>query len=524
MKRINKCVFAIAAMTATALCGCSKNKKEVSFWSSFGGAYTQYLNPIVDDIGKELGFTIDHTSKKSYGGILDAMVSAIATGKYPSVAVGYPDHFAQYHGSKILRPLDDLAKDIVSDFEPSYMPENYLVEQDGTKHLYGLPFNKSTELLGYNAVFVDYCDSLYPGEDLKNVPATWDEWADYTNPTSKVSRYMSTFDALIDGKAKLYAKQNEDGRVDSDKFSLNVEKEGYTLVLDYSKAEKATTRLLTWDSVDNAFITLVRQWGGQYTKLPEDQYGVALKKRAGKVLFANNDNIDLTVDMLKFFNRLHKQRIFGTPGDFGSNISYSSDPFKKGSVMFVVCSSGGMAHNDGMWEHRFVSAPIPYKTADKKLVISQGANICLTKNGDEAKSFALMKALTTGKFQTRWAMDTGYFPASKSSENSDEYKAFLEGTSYADEVAVYKREGAKTNHNHYSNESEHWTRFVDDAFIGSAKVRDYVAKIIPNVFANVKVADLETEAKYLNEIKEVLNQANLKDDSNINIELADKLK
>ncbi len=522
MTKLNKGVFALAVVAATSLTACGGKKKDVSFWSSFGGAYTQYLDPIVEDIAKDLNMTIDHVSKKSYPGVLDAMVSAIATGKYPSIAVGYPDHFAQYHGSKILRPLDSLAADIVGKFDQNYMPENYLVDQDGSKHLYGLPFNKSTELLGYNRVFVDYCASLYPDKDLLNLPATWAEWADYENPDSKVSLYKKTFDELINSKAKLYALQAEDGHATD--FSLNVEKPGYTLALDYTKADINTTRLFTWDSVDNAFITLVRQWGAQYTKLPEDQYQVALKKRAGTVLFANNDNLERTVDMLKFFNKLHKQRIFGTPADFGGNTSYSSDPFKHGSVMFVVCSSGGMAHNTGTWHARFTSAPIPYKDADKKFVISQGANICLTKNGDEAKAFAVMKALTVGKYQTKWAMDTGYFPASSDSENSTEYQEFLNGTSYADELSVYKREGAKTNHDYYSKEDQHWTRFVDDAFIGSAAVRENVAFILPNVFKEIGADSLEDDAKYRKEIKDVLNLPSMSGNTNINIDFADVLK
>lgn len=519
---MKKSVFAVAVVATTALSGCFTKKKEISFWSSFGGAYTQYLDPIVEEIGKDLGLTIDHVSKKSYPGVLDAMVSAIATGKYPSIAVGYPDHFAQYHGSKILRNLDSLAGDIVSDFDPNYMPENYLVDQDGSKHLYGLPFNKSTELLGYNGVFVDYCDYRYPGEDLKNLPATWDEWADYSNPTSKVSRYKAVFDELISGHKKLYAKQETDGTASA--FSETAQA-GYTLVLDYEKTDINTTRLFTWDSVDNAFITLVRQWGGQYTKLPEDQYQVSLKKRAGTVLFANNDNLENTVKMLKFFNRLHKQRIFGTPQDFGGSSQYSSDAFKHGSVMFVVCSSGGMAHNTGTWHARFRSAPIPYYQADKKFVISQGANLCLTKNGDEAKAFAVMKALTTGKYQTKWAMDTGYFPASRSSENSDEYQAFLNSTSYADELSVYKREGAKTNHNFYSNADQHWTRFVDDAFIGSAKVREDIAGyILPNVFHEIGAGDLDATDKYYKEIKDVLKKPSITSDLNINVDFATALQ
>ena len=519
MTKIKKGALALASIAAITLSGCGK--ADVTFWSSFGGGYTQYLNPIVEDIAADHGWKVSHVSKKSYPGVLDAMVSAIATGNYADVVVGYPDHFAQYHGSKILVPLDDyVSAEMLADFDPNYMPENYLYDQDGTKHLYGLPFNKSTELLGYNQVFVEYCAEKEGNNELLHLPETWDEWADYDNATSKVSIYLKNFEDLVKNKQVIYATQDEDGHAHD--FTPTAAA-GKVKVFDYSNAKWETTRLFTWDSPDNAFITLVRQWGSRYTELPESERAVTPKKRQGHVLFANNENLSKTVDMLKFFNRLHKKHIFGTPQDFGGEAQYSSDAFKRGEVMFVVCSSGGLAHNTGTWQCRFKSAPIPYHEADKKYVISQGADICLTKKADPKKAFEFMKELTTGKYQTKWAIDTGYFPASRSSENEPSYQEFLNGTSYADELSVYKREGAKTNHEHYSNADEHWIRFVDDAFIGSAKVRTTVGVILPNVFSQIPESKLNDTSAYYKELKDTLTQPSVKSNLNILVEFADAL-
>ena len=191
--------------------------------------------------------------------------------------------------------------------------------------------------------------------------------------------------------------------------------------------------------------------------------------------------------------------------------------------MFVVCSSGGMAHNTGMWSERFKSTTIPYKTDDAKYVISQGANICMTKKANPKKAIAFMKALTIGKHQTDWCIDTGYYPASAAAENEERYQAFLDNKSYTDELAVYKREGAETNHVHYSNAEEKWIRFVDDAFIGSAQVREAVKSILPNVFSQIQT-DLDNTNSYYTELKEVLNQEKIKKNTNIRIDLADALK
>ena len=125
------------------------------------------------------------------------------------------------------------------------------------------------------------------------------------------------------------------------------------------------------------------------------------------------------------------------------------------------------------------------------------------------KAIAFMKALTIGKHQTDWCIDTGYYPASAAAENEERYQAFLDNKSYTDELAVYKREGAETNHVHYSNAEEKWIRFVDDAFIGSAQVREAVKSILPNVFSQIQ-SDLDNTNSYYTELKEVLNQEKIK--------------
>lgn len=526
MTKTKKSCFALGMVAAT-LCGCSFGAKDSSFWTPFGALYENKLEPIVADISSELGFETKVESKGSYPGVKDAMVSAIASGKYPGIVVGYPDHFAQYHGSKILVPLDSLvSEDMLKDFPEQYMKENYLYDTDGSQHLYGLPFNKSTELLGFNRVFVEYCAQL-PGNDdtLLTPPATWAEWSATGDAESKVSKYKSAFDDLVTGKKTLYAELDDDGHASN--FSTT-ESEGRVKVLDYSNVADADIknyRLFSWDSADNAFITLAKQWDAKYTELPSSEYTKNPKKRKGSVLFANSDNLPKVLDMLKFFKKLHNDRIFGTPADLGG-AKFSSDPFKKGMCMFVVCSSGGMAHNTGMWEQRFASTHIPYTDESHKYVISQGANICMTKKANKDKAIQVMKALTTGKYQTRWAMETGYFPASASSEAEKDYQDFLAGTvtGKAHELEVYQREGSQTNTNHYSNKDEKWIRFVDDAFIGSSEVRTLVGTILPRIFNVIGADKMDDDSAYYAELKEILNDPNFIRNANLNVELADQVK
>lgn len=282
---------------------------------------------------------------------------------------------------------------------------------------------------------------------------------------------------------------------------------------------------MTWDSTDNAFITLVRQWDAKYTELPESEHSVHPKRRHGHILFANDENLPKTISMLRHFKKMYDVDIFGTPGDIGG--SFSSEAFSRGCVMFMVCSSGGLSYNTSNWENRFRVAPIPYSDEQHRYVISQGANICMTKKGNEAKAFKVLQALTTGKYQTRWTIETGYFPASKSAEDSAEYSAFLNDTSYEDKTVVAYREGAKVNHDEYrgaahpeiTDEALKWKRFVDDAFIGSAVVREQVAYIIPNALKNVH--NVDEDAEYIAVLKTILNSNEIS--GNINIEVDSKL-
>ena len=524
MKAKFKIGLAMLTVAASTVAGCNlfkKNKTEpgtVAFWSSFGGAYTTVLNGVVDGIQNETGIKIEHTSQGSYDKINSDMISAIAVGDYPNIAMGYPDHFATYLSSGILKPLDSyLSEADIADYYTEYMNENYFYDdggQNAQKKIYALPFNKSTELLGYNGVFVDYCASLDGKAELADIPQSWDEW-EVQGP-----KYNEVFQSLM-GK-KVYGVQSTEGS--ASKFEVLGENdaapEGKKLLLDMSKVDPNTSVLMSWDATDNAFITLTRQWRAEYTNLPESEKTKTAKKRIGEVLFNSSTNQPKVIDMLKYFNKLNKAGIFGTPQSLGG--SYSSDAFEKCNVMFMICSSGGLSYNTAVWEHRFRVSPIPYKYADNKQVISQGANICLTDRGEFENSVKVIKALTTGKFQTEWCLQTGYYPCSKSALESAEYQAFLnedktlpaeQAYDPAKATRVAYREGSKLNSKYYMNQEDEnhnkvyasadleWNKFVDPAFKGSSELRQVVKNVLSGVFAIENVDDTAAYAAKLNELE-----------------------
>ena len=127
----------------------------------------------------------------SVGGGYDGLRSRVNLGtksnSIPTMLLGYPDHFADYIDSGILLPLDEyvnsadtnigLTGDYAwSDFIESYRTENQL-EMNGKSIIAGIPFNKSTEVMYYNATAVDPIlqEKGFLDENGKWSNPTWDE-------------------------------------------------------------------------------------------------------------------------------------------------------------------------------------------------------------------------------------------------------------------------------------------------------------------------------------------------------------
>ena len=535
----------ITAASALSACG-KKDSGKVVFWSSFGSSYTQALDQIVANVATATGTEIDHKPQGSYDEIYRNMQSAIAAGDYPNLAIGYPDHFASYLGSGVLTPLNDYFSETeLNDYYDFYLKENKFFDNGKTKaqeKIYGIPFNKSTELLGYNGVFVDYCaavQSEFGYSGLENIPATWEEW-EVQGP-----KYDTIYKSLM-GKG-LYGVQDVFGTASNFKVEDpvngtlpgtadddgDISLDGRKMLLDLTNVTEGNSILMGWDATDNAFITLTRQWNAEYTYVDPAENVKIAKRRVGSVLFNSSTNQPKVIDMLKFFNRLNKAHIFGTP-QTPLNATYCSAGYELNRVMFMICSSGGLSHNTADWHLRFRVAPVPYKASGKKAVISQGANICLTDKGSLENSVKVIKAFTTGKFQTDWCLKTGYYPCSKSATNSAEYQAFVHeaqkkvGNEWVDMTAaeaeaarafdspvrVAYREGSKLNDEEYMNASKGWDKFVDPAFEGSAILRAAVKKIFDSILS-ISESSIDDDATYRTKLNNVEQDPTIKGASTI---------
>ena len=469
---------------------------KIEFWTGFGSAINDVLEPVIGEFEKQTGVKVAYESKGSYDNVLQATQLAATSGTFPHLVVGYPDHFATYVNQDIIVRLDyyfqndvhsvfepEGEKFAISDFYPDYMAENQSIEfdKDGNPYTLGVPFNKSTEVLIYNSTFFDYAKA----QGLTNifVPTTYAEM-------DSVGKAIL---AHLDAKGAYDKYLMKDGTVSSsqpaklDDVALNLK--GIFKWGTAGKAQKDCFKPFSYDSQANLFITNVRQNGGTYT-----YYDKEAKK--GYVGF----NTQETVNMLNNLDKMYDDLTLGIPADWNEQ-KYGSNPFKAQKTVMTLGSSAGVA-NDAPTGNTFdiKAAPVPYWSADKKYVISQGANLALLDKGSRKERLAAWLLL---KFLTKYAngyicSQTSYYPASAYAENGGmwngvdesayiDYKTWLEDSmESANTVERIKGQTAKINVDYYVKATEKWTKFVDQPFAGSASIRQEVQSIPKYVFLDGK--------------------------------------
>ena len=525
--RISTLAMFGAMVIGAAGCSSARGKADLYLWHNFGAAYTKDMNEaFIDPIWENDKVNVKATSKGSYQGILEAVSGTLSTRDFPNIATGYPDHLSTYARSgypksptgvllNLNKYLDNAELNeahkakygmtLREDYYPEYMIENNTICYDDNDNglTVGLPFNKSTEVVGYNGIFMDYAKTK---DSTLKVPTTWAEW-------KEMGPKFRAIQMELNGKY-LCGTKNEEGTASN--FSVTTDANADNILLDFSEATDAESAVLSWDSMANMFITLVRQFDGVFTSYTtEDRKAPQIADRHGYMEFYSGDNKAKTTAAMQLVRDLSgdplkpEERIFATPTFFGGN--YASEAFGENKVLFTVCSTGGLSYNLNE-EQRFRVAPIPYTDAEHKYVISQGANMTIFDRNNIENSekynwdqtcdlaFDTVVKMTTGDYQAKWATLTGYYPASKSASQSQIYQDFINGTpDYSDQLATAYREGAQLNEREYMKAENNWTKFVDPGFDGSATIRDKADKIIPQIITDIDKTIDEILTGYYND-------------------------
>ena len=425
----------------------SNLEAEITFWHAMG-----YNNSVaIDEIIRLFNefypnITVHQYSQGSYDNLRYSIISGIYTGTQPTIAQTYPHDVSNYLQANAIvsldkymnNPLYGITEKQLQDYIPTFLQECQSYDEKET--LYSLPFNKSTEVLMFNASWFQK-HGLLEKYNLGTIEEVNGEIVFVRNEGA-----MLTWED-IEEIGQYYINTPEYKSLPS--------------------AEKQFHYALAYDDDPNLFITLTQQFGGEFVRLNSDnKYEFAFNNKESK-------------DAVEWFYNGFKSGYLTTSIALGSE--YSSDHFISENVIMTIGSSAGVSYNDP--GDRFVVGVLPYpqkKSAcageTQKYVIQQGTNVSLFKCDDfneELAGWLFMKFLTTWHPELPYekqptvifSQKTHYLPILTSIYNHEEYKS-----SYFNEYLYY-------NVNNVCLE-QYDSYYVTPKFVGFQVGRDAVGNLI----------------------------------------------
>lgn len=177
MKKLMMMMFAFILVLA----GCSNSSTnsdivteltepvEIEFWHAMSGINEEALNTIIDNYNNSQDLvTVTAVNQGSYTDLDTKLQSAGNADSLPTLAQGYPNSIYEYQKNNWVTDLKPYADVNAFGLDTSNFISTYIDEvTDSEGSIWGIPFNKSTELLFYNQ------DMLT--EAGVEVPTTFDE-------------------------------------------------------------------------------------------------------------------------------------------------------------------------------------------------------------------------------------------------------------------------------------------------------------------------------------------------------------
>ena len=473
----------------------------ITMWTGFGAKVNETMDELLEEFTKKTGIVVDYEAKGGYPNLLKAINLASTSGSFPNIANGYPDHFASYIKSNILLRLDGLlehdaqrgdkanggyvqnkanfGKDGIkaldyADFYKDYTVENETLEykDDGSGYVLGLPFNKSTEVMVYNSTFFDWAAKQ---DDIKTkifVPETWEQ---VKSVGVEINTYLAPGFKTASAAGKILGSDGNWYDTSAEVAAADVE-----IIMDLSAVKADDFRPFTYDSTANLFISLVRQYGGQYTEADKENAG------RGFVTFYDAKNKAATKAAMDMLDDLFKSNVLGIPSLW--NELYCSGGFKAYKSVMNVGSTGGLS-NITSAKIKTKCAPVPVKDLEHKYVISQGTSLGLFNKGTDKEKLAAWKLMIFLSQQENgfFTSHTGYYPTCTYAYNSDDYQSYLE-SDIKTATEELELASATLNNEVYNAQDTTWTKFVDPGFRGSADIREAV-DLIPGYIMTGKPYD-----------------------------------
>ena len=423
--------------------GLLKQKTTITLWSTTGTNNQPYLNSYIEAF-KEVqpNITVESTIiSGSYNDLKDATIKGFTSNSYPDMVACYPDHVAEYiEYDKAVELEKYMYNDKVgwtdeeyNDIITSYLDEGREYIKAGT---YSVPWCKSTEQMFYNA-------DVLIGMDL----SAYDKTINGGQPLNEAYLESLTWDELFNKLCP--AIQAHDDSVDE--------------AHKYVKTTGAYHAIFAYDSDDNLFITLAKQYGYAYTS-------VDTSTQKASVDF-NNDGMK---KLLKTFHNAAEKGYIISKGSAGGN--YTNEYFNVQGTLFSVGSTGGVKYQFSDTNPMNVGvARIPQADVNNPYTINQGPSACILSHNDSNRELAtwlFYKFISNDDNSLDWSLGTGYSPIRQSSLDSEAYAVASDwkGTpeKTLDRVMAYSK--AKIG--------DVGTLFVSPAFKGSSTCRTQVGNLV----------------------------------------------
>ena len=456
MKKVGLLLIPLALGT---LIGCKGQNKEytgkitINFWHTFGdkaetameGKISKFVELVKAEEGVDLEVTLSYQG--AYKDMPQKVITGLATGDMPTIAIAYPDHVAQYmnqegnNPGKYIVNFDKFLKDESltfgtdkylgdtegeEDMVKSYLDEGRVMPREGT---YLIPLMKSTEIMCYNLDAAKTAMS-YAYPDVA---------------PDKVAEFMKTitWEQLLNIAQAAYEHK--------DQISTKLEYPIY------------------YDSDSNLFITELYQNDIGYSSIGTDG--------KGRVDFEESANLTKAKEIVSALKQAHDDGLLTTQGVEGT---YASNSFKEAKTLFSIGSTGGTGYtipDAGQFDTAFAKVPT---MGEKVAYISQGPSVCMLNNpslpkadNDNALKYGwkLIKYLTNKQVNVSLCVNgsEGYSPVRESCYTTETYSDFIEeGESYAEAALVTQND---INGRYYNSA----------VFTGSATLRNEVGSLITNV-------------------------------------------
>ena len=387
----------------------------------------------------------------SYAMIEKNVVAGFFKEDYPDIVQCYPDNVVKYLAQGyavnldpyLNHPVYGLSEEDRADYITAFLTEGTGYAEEGT---YSLPFCKSTELLYYNA------DALL-GMDLSSVDASINAGKVLDENYLNNLTWEELFEKLCPA-------------IDAFNDGLPADQKIYDNTADRG--------IFTYDSDENCFITLAKQYGYGYARIDESGKGVIEFDNPGMKALVS------TLAEAKAKHYFHTRRSYG---------DYVSGLFVGGQSLFTVSSTASLSYNynyDKPFNIGVAKLPVPNKQGQVYSSINQGPSICVLDHEDEDRktaAFLLWKYLTNVENSNAWALDTGYLGIRNSSYSSKEYKEALDaGKKGDDPYSKYVANNLKL-----SNEVREST-FNTDVFRGSSNARTNVGLLLGDCLNSLDLA------------------------------------